>query len=177
MCSSDLARKLFLVGLAVAVAGMLMLSAGNFRLRGEGLAGDALSVLTSVFYAGYFVVVARLRAKHDTALIVVWTAAVASTALLPIALMTSDTIFPSSWQGWSALLLLAFICQAGAQSVIAFALAHLPAPLSAVTLMIQPLTAGIMAWIILGEALGSLQVLGGIVLLAGILIARQGSRR
>ena len=45
------------------------------------------------------------------------------------------------------------------------------------TLMIQPLTAGIMAWIILGEALGSLQVLGGIVLLAGILIARQGSRR
>ncbi len=57
------------------------------------------------------------------------------------------------------------------------ALAHLPASLSAATLLIQPLTAAIMAWLILGEPIGPFQVVGGAILLGGIFIARRGSMR
>lgn len=171
------ANRLFLVGLATAVAGMIVLVGDKFTLGIASLRGDILAAVTSIFYGGYFIVVARMRARRSTAEIMAWSAAVASVILLPVAMSMTDTIFPTSWKGWAALIALAVLCQAGAQAAITFALAHLPASLSAVTLLIQPLTAAIMAWLILGEPIGPFQVVGGAILLAGIFIARRGSMR
>jgi len=171
------ANRLFLVGLATAVAGMAVLVGDKFTLGLSSLKGDILSAVTAIFYGGYFMVVARMRARRSTAEIMTWSAIVASIVLLPVALVMSDSIFPATPGGWAALVALAVLCQAGAQGAITFALAHLPASLSAVTLLIQPLTAAIMAWLILGEPIGPFQVVGGAILLAGIFIARRGSMR
>ena len=70
---------------------------------------------------------------------------------------------------------LAWISQATGQGLIAYALGHLPASFSALTILIEPLTAAILGWIWLGEALSLMQALGGIVVLAGILVARGAS--
>lgn len=171
------ANRLFLVGLATAVAGMVVLVGDKFTLGLASLKGDILAAVTAIFYGGYFIIVARMRTRRSTAEIMTWSAAVASVVLLPVAMAMSDTIFPATLGGWAALLALAVLCQAGAQGAITFALAHLPASLSAVTLLIQPLTAAIMAWLILGEPIGPFQVVGGAILLGGIFIARRGSMR
>jgi drug/metabolite transporter (DMT)-like permease len=42
-------------------------------------------------------------------------------------------------------------------------------------LLIQPLTATIAAWLIFAEAIGPLQMLGGVLLIAGIYFSRRGS--
>jgi drug/metabolite transporter (DMT)-like permease len=171
------ANRLFLIGLATAVAGMVVLVGDKFTLGLASLKGDILAAVTAIFYGGYFIVVARMRTRRSTAEIMTWSAAVASVILLPAAMAMSDTIFPATLGGWAALVALAVLCQAGAQGAITFALAHLPASLSAVTLLIQPLTAAIMAWLILGEPIGPFQVVGGAILLGGIFIARRGSMR
>jgi drug/metabolite transporter (DMT)-like permease len=49
--------------------------------------------------------------------------------------------------------------------VIAYAFAHLPTLLSLVSLLIQPLTATIAAWILFHEAIRPLQMAGGVLLL------------
>jgi drug/metabolite transporter (DMT)-like permease len=59
--------------------------------------------------------------------------------------------------------------------VIAYASAHLPASLSSVSLLIQPLTATVAAWLLFGEAVGLLQMLGGALLIAGITLSKRGS--
>ncbi len=171
------ANRLFLIGMATAVAGMVVLVGDKFTLGLSSLKGDILAAVTAIFYGGYFMVVARMRARRSTAEIMTWSAIVASVVLLPVAMAMSDTIFPTTWGGWAALVALAVLCQAGAQGAITFALAHLPASLSAVTLLIQPLTAAIMAWLILGEPIGPFQIVGGAILLGGIFIARRGSMR
>ena len=168
--------RLFLAGLALAVSGMAMLAGANAELGGTAWLGDGLSVVTALFYSAYLVLVSRLRARFSTATIVVWSSGAASLALGPLALAMGDALMATSAGAWLALLALGLVCQAGAHSAIAFSLAHLPAPLSAVTLMIQPLTAGVMAWVILGEPLAALQAAGGAALIAGILVARRGSR-
>ena len=61
------------------------------------------------------------------------------------------------------------------QGLIAYALAHLPASFSAVTLLLQPLMATALAWWIFSEALGWLQGLGAAIVFAGIFIARRGT--
>ncbi|HSO43680.1 MAG TPA: EamA family transporter, partial [Rhodospirillales bacterium] len=63
---------------------------------------------------------------------------------------------------------------AGGQSLIAFALARLPAALSSVSLLLQPAIA-VLAWAILAEPLGPWQVTGALVILGGIYLARRGS--
>ena len=74
------------------------------------------------------------------------------------------------------LLALALVSHAAGQSLIAFALAHLPAALGSLSLLIQPVAAAGLAWVLLAEALGWLQALGGAIVLAGILIARRAGR-
>jgi drug/metabolite transporter (DMT)-like permease len=62
------------------------------------------------------------------------------------------------------------------QSLIAFALAHLAASYSSLTLLIQPVAATILAWLLLGEGMQIQQALGGVAVLAGIYLARERPR-
>ena len=64
---------------------------------------------------------------------------------------------------------------AGGQSLIAFALAHLPASFGSVALLTQPVVAAILAVVILGEVPVIWQALGGAVVLLGIYLAKRGT--
>ena len=64
---------------------------------------------------------------------------------------------------------------AGGQSLIAYALAHLPAAFSSLSLLVQPVAAAVLAWLILAEPIGPWQAAGGAIVLVGIAIARRGS--
>ena len=70
---------------------------------------------------------------------------------------------------------LGLVSHAGGQSLIAYALAHLPAAFSSLSLLVQPVAAAVLAWIILGESIGVWQVLGGAIVLSGILLARRNA--
>jgi drug/metabolite transporter (DMT)-like permease len=52
-------------------------------------------------------------------------------------------------------------------------MAHLPATVSSIGLLAQPVLAALYAWILLGEALGWLQFAGGAAVLVGIRIAQR----
>jgi drug/metabolite transporter (DMT)-like permease len=70
---------------------------------------------------------------------------------------------------------LALVSHAAGQGLIAYALASLPAAFSSVSLLFQPVMAALFAWLLLSEALVPLQMLGGVIVLAGIYLARRGS--
>jgi drug/metabolite transporter (DMT)-like permease len=55
------------------------------------------------------------------------------------------------------------------------ALAHLPASFSSVSLLLQPVIATFLAWLIFNESIGLWQALGGVTVLVGIFLARWGS--
>src|SRR5690606_38135358 len=80
-----------------------------------------------------------------------------------------------SLREWGVLLGLALGVHAIGQGLIVFALARLPASFSAVSLLIQPVVAAALGWVGLGIALGGLEILGGLVVLVGIILARLGS--
>ena len=96
-------------------------------------------------------------------------------ALLVITLLSGEQLLPPTFWGWLVLLALAWLIHIGGQGLIAFAMAHLPAAFSSVTLLIQPVTATILAWLLLSEVIGPWQAAGGGLVLAGIFVARRGS--
>ena len=168
--------RTFLIGMFVAIAGMFVLVGPNFAAGGRPLVGDALGALTAVFYAGYFLAIKAARdARASTARLMAWSTTITAAALLPIALLMPQPFLPSSAAGWWVLLGLALISQVLGQGLIAYAFAHLPASLSSVSLLIQPVMAALFAWALFGEAIGPVQFTGAAIVLAGIWISRKGS--
>lgn len=167
---------IFLLGMGVALAGSALMVGSSFHVSLSQLWGDMLGLVTAVLYAGYLLSVKRLRDELSVATIMLWSGTVSSTALLPVALLSGERVWPVSLDGWGILWGLALISQVGGQSLIAYALAHLPAAFSSVGLLLQPVMATIFAWLILGETIGSWQAVGGVFVLGGILAARQESR-
>ena len=161
-------QKKFLIGLAVAVTGMTVLIGGDFQLQGKELIGDALGVVTAMFYAGYQLTVTKLRSRVATSTIMAWSSLITAIVLLPLALVSGEQLLPVSDMGWIKLVALALISQVAGQSLIAYAMAHLPATFSSVGLLFQPIMATLFAWVILGESVSLLQLAGGITVLIGI---------
>ena len=168
-------RPVFFGGMLLALAGAALLMGANLGGPGAVLIGDGLGVLTAVFYAGYQLCVKRLRDTQSTARIMLVSGCACAAALLPVALLMGETILPSSTTGWLVLVGLALVCQFAGQSLIAWAVAHLSASFSSVSLLLQPVAAAGFAWLIFGEALAALQWLGAAAVLAGIWLARRGT--
>jgi len=170
-------RPLFLVALACALAGVGMLVRTSLDFAPRALLGDALGVVTAMFYAWYLLSVKSLRDRGVATLkLMAVTSTVTALALLPAALASGEAMLPRNAAGWLILLALAWITHAGGQGLIAYALAHLPAAFSSVGLLLQPVMAAAFAWLLLGEPLVALQFAGGTVVLAAIYLARRASR-
>jgi drug/metabolite transporter (DMT)-like permease len=168
--------RTFLVGMFVAIAGMFVLVGPNFAIGGTRLLGDALGALTAVFYAGYMLAIKNARDAHaSTARLMAWSTTISAIALLPVALLAPQPLLPATLAGWWPLLGLAIVSQILGQGLIAYAFAHLPASLSSVSLLIQPVVAALAAWIIFTEPVGSMQFAGAVIVLTGIWLARKGS--
>ena len=169
--------RLFVAGLGAALAGVTLLVHTSLEFSPRGLTGDALGVVTAVFYAGYLLAVKALRDRGETTpRVMAITSSVSAILLLPVAVATGEPMLPATPTGWLILLGLALVSHAAGQGLIAYALAHLPAAFSSVSLLFQPVMAALFAWLLLGEPVVALQVAGGAVVLLGIYLARRGSK-
>ena len=168
-------ERIFLVGLACTLAGAVMLVGPNAGQGDQKMGGDALGLVSAVFYAGYQLAIKDARSQYSTARLMAWSSTITALALLPFALASAAPFWPAGAAGWMTLLTLALVAQIGGQTVIAYASAHLPAALSSVSLLIQPLTATIAAWLLFNEAVGVWQIVGGGLLLFGIVLSKRGS--
>ncbi|HEY4407121.1 MAG TPA: DMT family transporter [Xanthobacteraceae bacterium] len=165
----------FLAGMALAMAGAALLVNASAALGTRYVLGDLLGLITACFFGSYVVAVARLRDRYAASTIMFYSSVVTSVLLLAATLMSGERLLPGSPSGWMVLLALAWISQAMGQGFIAYALGHLPASFSALAILIEPLTAAVLGWAWLGEALGVRQAVGGIIVLAGIAVARRAS--
>jgi drug/metabolite transporter (DMT)-like permease len=166
----------FLAGLALAIAGIGLLLSGSVSLSVDHAVGDILGVVAGALWGAYIMTIGRLRGRVPIATIMFWGSLVSCPVLLVAALLLGEELWPRSWNGWLDLLGLALICQVGGQSMVAWALAHLPSSFAAVALLVNPVSATILAWAILDEPAGLQQIVGGLIVLTGILLARNRSR-
>jgi drug/metabolite transporter (DMT)-like permease len=162
----------FLAAMSVALAGMLLLIGPDFAVSGHAWLGDVLGVVTAMFYAAYQITVNRARARISTARIMAVSSGITAALLVPVVVLSGETWLPHSAYGWMKLVGLAFISQVAGQSLIAYALAHLSTLFASVGLLLQPVVAAILAWVLLGETLAAWQLAGGVLVLAGIAAAR-----
>ena len=167
----------FVLAMLVALAGTTLLVVRDLNLDPRTLFGDLLGLITAVFYAGYLLSIKNLRGRFATLDIMARSGLVTGLALLPVALASRETLLPHTAHGWMILGALALVSHIGGQSLIAFALAKLPAALASVSLLVQPVTATLAAALLLKhEQVAPWQIVGMVLVLAGVFVARQEAR-
>lgn len=170
-------RPLFWLGLLLALVGAALLVRASLFAGQTQLAGDALALVAALCYAGYQLSVYQARTRWPTSAIMAVSGSITCLALLPYLAWSGEVLLPDTTAGWSVLVALAIVPQLLGQGLITYAVAHLPASFSSVGLLLQPVMAALFAWALLGEVLTSVQLLGGLVVLAGIGLARYVSLR
>lgn len=143
------------------------------------LLGDALALLGAIAIAAYFLVGRSLQRRHTTlAYIGVVYPSAAGFALL-LALLTVPGGAAAALLGFPTLayglvLALALGPQLLGHTALNWSLRHLSPTFVAVATLGEPIGAALLALLIFGQDLGRLQLLGFVVLLAGIVIAARG---
>lgn len=160
------------VALALALLGLALILSPKLDRVEAPLTGDILGVGAACFYAAYLVTIARLRAVYETAAVMFFTTLAFTVVLVPM--LPTGAMVPATSHGWAALAGLALLAQCLGQGLVAYALAHLPATIGAAGIYLQPVAAAVYAWAFLGERLHPVQIIGGLVTVAGIALATSG---
>lgn len=163
--------KPFVIGLILAIIGVVTLKGGPAGLMDGQLFGDSLAILAAVLYSGYLITIAKLRLRFTALQIMVWSTFSAAAAMFVVTVFLESPFFPLTYLGWMTLIGLALITHAGGQGLIAYSLAYLPASFSSLTLLIQPVVAAILAWALLNEGISIYQIIGGLIVISGIMVA------
>lgn len=171
-------RAVFLVGMTTAIGGSVLMAKAAAPTPVGPLPhiGDLLSASTAIWYALYFVAVRAARLTRTTVSVMLWSCLVGAPLLMLTAIVMREQILPATALGWAAAAGLGLAHVFG-QGSIAWALGRLPASTAAVTVLVQPVAAAVLAYFIFGETLTPLQALGGAVALGGIVIAQQAPAR
>jgi len=167
----------FSVGAGLALAGAAGLAFGSRPPAGNPggnvLLGDLYGVITAFAYAGYLLAAERARTAGSALQVTLASTAVAMLVTGGVALFFGENFWPASGTGWAVLLGLALLVHVIGQGGIIWALGQLPASLSSVVILIQPVVAAGLGWLWLGEGLGLLDAVCASLVLTGVLIARR----
>ncbi len=168
---------LFSLAVAAALGGawLMAIEKGGGRLVNQPL-GDALSAVTALWYALYFLAMAEGRKTEGASRLMLWVSIVGAPLMLVAALLLGEPILPGSLVGWAACLGLGLMHVTG-QGSIAWAMGRLPTSTASVVVLIQPVVAAYLGWLLFAEAIGPLQALGAVITLGGVILAQWASRQ
>jgi drug/metabolite transporter (DMT)-like permease len=170
-----LSRRFWLAA-AISFAGVGLVALGSGTGLGGDVRGTLLGIATAATWAGYSVVIAPLMARYSASRI---SAVVLPLGWVLIALVgwpqAVEQDYDLGWEVW-ALLAFATLGPLVLTNVLWFRSLHRIGP-SRATLVanLQPFVAAVFALVLLSERMTLLQVLGGVLIAAGILFARRRS--
>lgn len=163
-------RPAFWVGTLLALLGVSLVL--RIDTRDQDL-GSVLGLIAGIFYGGYFLVTQRGRDRLDS-LSYFWLATVSSALvllMLTVGLRLPLTGYPV--KSYASFLAMGLVTQVFGYLSVSYALGRFPASLVAPTLLGQPVITALLAVPLLGETLGSTQILGGTAVLIGVLFVHR----
>ena len=163
-----------MLGAVIVVAPDLAASSGGWLTRRAAI-GDGLAIIGAVTAAGYYVIGRRLRAQLDLWAYAALVYGACFVTLLLIAALTATPLAPYPPREFGIFALLALGPMLLGHTGLNWALRHARAYQVNVVLLGEPLGATLLAALLPGirERPGAATIVGGVVVLAGILLAER----
>jgi drug/metabolite transporter (DMT)-like permease len=168
-------------GMGIAFAGVALLASENgISLNSPSLLGDAIAMTGAVGFATYVVLGKRVVEKYDALTMVAFNHFAGAIVILPVAIHEVKVLHLAArwreipWQSWAAVLYMVIFSSVVGYLLYFWLLRYLEASqLSAFTYLL-PVVATILGIVFLGERGSSMQILGGVLALAGVYWVESG---
>ena len=175
---ADVANPVKLIGALISFVGVaLVIAAGQGVNLGVSLVGDLMTLGAAVCWALYTVYGAGILLRHSPLVATTWAIVAGTLFMAPFGIAQLATADLSAF-GPGVLLAIVYAgtMAAGVSNVVVFHGLKLlgPTRVTAFQFLVPPL-AVVLAAVFLGEAIRPVQVVGGVIILAGVALLRRGS--
>jgi drug/metabolite transporter (DMT)-like permease len=160
----------FWVGTFVAILGMIILVGVGNILHLQFNIGLIYALIASFFYATYIIITKGVLRNISTVTFMFYNMLGASVFLLIICLFRHDNLVQFSTGTWLCLIGMGLVCQLAGWITINYSINHLEATRVSIALLSQTVIAGIWATLFLHEELAFTEIMGSVIVLAGIAI-------
>jgi drug/metabolite transporter (DMT)-like permease len=140
-------------------------------VQGQAVIGDLLALAGAVAMAAYLLIGRRLRSKLSLAAYITLAYGAAAVTLIATALALRLPFLGYPPQAYFWIALLALVPQLIGHSALNWALKYLSATYVSVTVLGEPIGSTVLALIVFDQVPAPLKLLGGVLILAGILLA------
>ena len=158
------------IALALATAGAVLLMGRSYSLDPRNLAGDLLALTAGVLYTMYFILMARAREAMAPLSSLALSTLASIVPLGVFAWALGERILPTDW---SPLIGLALVSQVIGQGAMIYALGKLSPLVIGIALLMQPVIAGAVGWIVYGERLGTPDLVGVVMVAVALVLVRR----
>jgi drug/metabolite transporter (DMT)-like permease len=159
----------------LSFAGVALVAAGSTGGIGGDLGGILLALVAAVSWAAYSVAVGPLMRRYSPYRI---SAVVVLAGCLPLLAISGRDLASQDWGGieplaWGGLLFGTLLALVVTNVLWFTAIDRVGAARSSLYANLQPFLGALFAFLVLSEGLSAVQVVGGVVIAGGILLARQ----
>ncbi len=160
-------------GMVTVIAGVVVINLG-FSFSSSNLLGNMLALGAAIAMGGYLLTGRKLRARIDTLTYIFLVYGVSALILLASVSGMGLNLTGYNLGTYSMMVLLALVPQLVGHSCINLCVRQMPATVVSVAILGEPVGATLLGWLILGQAPVFKEIIGGIIILAGILfVVRQ----
>lgn len=164
-------HRVLIIAIALATIGGVVIGLSDTETHKASLQGDLLALGGAVAAAAYFLVVRTIRRELDIIACITPVYGVAAMLLLMFALLTGHTFTGYRPDTYVYFMGLAVIPQLLGHGSLNWLLRYLPATTVAIVVVGEPVGSSILAYVILGEGASAMQLAGGVLIIAGLIIA------
>ena len=165
----------FWLGLLLAVSGTVVIVWADLARHAQFGIGDVMSLGAAACFAVYLMVTEQVRTSTGTFTFLRLAMVSSTLALLAINVALGVSLRVPHGRTLWAVLGLGLVSQLGGYLALTYALGHLPATITSISLLTQgPLTA-VLAALLLSEPLTMPQIMGGALVLSGVGLAHRQS--
>ena len=158
--------------LVLAATGAALLMGRSYSVDPRHLTGDLLCIAAGLLYTAYFIAMARARETMAPLSSLALSTAASVLPLLVFALAMGERVWP---QHWGVLLGLALASQVVGQGCMIYALGQLSPLVVGLALLIQPVVAATVGWLVYRETLGVADVAGAVLVAIAVVLVRRGT--
>jgi drug/metabolite transporter (DMT)-like permease len=163
----------FWLGLVLAIGGSVVILWTDLARHAPFGGGDVMALGAAACFAVYLLATEQVRTTTSTLTFLRLSMIATTLVLLLLNFAMGISLRVAHRHTWWALLGLGLVSQLGGYLALTYALGHLPATITSISLLTQgPLTAA-MAAVLLGEPLTLPQIVGGALVLLGVGLAHR----
>ena len=161
------------LALGSAAIGVTLLLGRSFSLSAANAAGDIACIVAGLCYTFYLIAIDRSRGRVPPITTLSLSVLAGAPVLLLAAFAAGEQVWPHVW---APLILLALGSQIFGQGMILYAVPRVPPIVVGLMLLVQPIVAATIGWLVYGEALGTLDALGAAAIIVAVVLVRDNRR-